>query len=185
MQLASVPVPRIWVEATSHYSDHMSPSPTGSRALSKVSKRTNNYGSHQKRIISFPTICLLSCILLGQAVCQGVGTSTNLAVAASESTHTNTPHHDHELPIRASDFDDDFWGRDRGSQYDPPVKAPGLTDEEFNQTWLGQPNTLKIGVLLPFTPNPRYSYRATLSRISLSVCTLSLNNKVAPLRRFK
>lgn len=172
MQLASVPIPRIWVEATSHYSDVISPSPTGSRTRSKVSRRTNSRGSNQKRVISFPTLCLLGCILLGHAACQGVGTPTHLAALASEST--NTPHHAHDSSIREADFDDDFWGRDRGSQYDPPVKPAGLTDEEFNQTWLGEPNTLKIGVLLPFTPNINYSYRATLSRISLSVSTLSL-----------
>jgi hypothetical protein len=57
---------------------------------------------------------------------------------------------------------------DRDSLYDTPIKPPQLTDEEFNQTWLGVPGTIKIGVLLPFT-DPDKGYRTILSRISLSV----------------
>ncbi|KAF9438605.1 hypothetical protein BGZ76_006504 [Entomortierella beljakovae] len=57
--------------------------------------------------------------------------------------------------------------------YDPPYHAPGLTDEEFSDTWHGVPNTLKIGVLLPFTPGNDTSYKKVLSRISLSVLRMA------------
>ncbi|KAF8935822.1 hypothetical protein BGZ52_002741 [Haplosporangium bisporale] len=71
----------------------------------------------------------------------------------------------------------------RDSQYDPPIKPPQLTDEEFNQTWLGVPGTIKIGVLLPFT-DPDRGYRTILSRISLSVLRMAVedmnNNHVIP-----
>ncbi|KAF9393247.1 hypothetical protein CPC16_002475 [Podila verticillata] len=71
----------------------------------------------------------------------------------------------------------------RDSQYDPPIKPPQFTDEEFNQTWLGVPGTIKIGVLLPFT-DPDRGYRTILSRISLSVLRMAVedmnNNHVIP-----
>ncbi|KAF9429570.1 hypothetical protein BGZ94_010276 [Podila epigama] len=62
----------------------------------------------------------------------------------------------------------------RDSLYDPPIKAPQLTNEEFNLTWRGVPGTIKIGVLLPFT-DPDAGYRTILSRISLSVRRFNLS----------
>ncbi|KAG0342662.1 hypothetical protein BG004_005625 [Podila humilis] len=61
------------------------------------------------------------------------------------------------------------------SSYDPPTKAPQLTEEEFQQTWLGIPGTIKIGVLLPFT-DPDKGYRTSLSRISLSVLRMAVED---------
>ncbi|KAI8603788.1 periplasmic binding protein-like I [Dissophora ornata] len=60
--------------------------------------------------------------------------------------------------------------------YDPPYHAPGLTDEEFNETWWGLPNTLKIGVLLPFTVVTGPSNSRNFSRISLSVLRMAVQD---------
>ncbi|KAG0294102.1 hypothetical protein BGZ96_001789 [Linnemannia gamsii] len=64
---------------------------------------------------------------------------------------------------------DHITGDDHGSTYDPPYRIPGLTQEEYEETWDGEPDTIKIGVLLPFTPNVQFPYMTPLSRISLSV----------------
>ncbi|KAF9137682.1 hypothetical protein BGX30_009999, partial [Mortierella sp. GBA39] len=55
------------------------------------------------------------------------------------------------------------------SPYDPPYQIPGLTHDEFDQTWYGGVDTIKIGVLLPFTPNAQFPYMTPISRINLSV----------------
>ncbi|KAG0309282.1 hypothetical protein BGZ98_003884 [Dissophora globulifera] len=57
--------------------------------------------------------------------------------------------------------------------FDPPYHTPGLTDQELNETWWGLPNTLKIGILLPFTPIANFGYRSNISRISLSVLRMA------------
>ncbi|CAO3564805.1 unnamed protein product [Mortierella alpina] len=62
------------------------------------------------------------------------------------------------------------------SDYDPPVRLPGMTDQEFNETYHGVPNTLKIGVLLPFTPDPRYAYRDHVARVSFSVLRMAVKD---------
>ncbi|KAF9951611.1 hypothetical protein BGZ70_000907, partial [Mortierella alpina] len=62
------------------------------------------------------------------------------------------------------------------TDYDPPVRLPGMTDEEFNETYHGVPNTLKIGVLLPFTSDPRYAYRDHVARVSFSVLRMAVKN---------
>jgi hypothetical protein len=49
-----------------------------------------------------------------------------------------------------------------------------MTDEEFKETWHGIPNTIKIGVLLPFSPENDTSYRRTYARVSLSVCVIRM-----------
>ncbi|KAG0204686.1 hypothetical protein BGX28_003435 [Mortierella sp. GBA30] len=71
-----------------------------------------------------------------------------------------------------------------GSSYDPPVRAPGLTDQEFNETFQGVPDTLKIGVLLPFTPDSQYPYLSKIARISLSALRMAVrdmnNRKTIP-----
>lgn len=67
---------------------------------------------------------------------------------------------------------DHFTGDDHGSTYDPPYRIPGLTQEEYEETWNGKPDTIKIGILLPFTPNALFPYMTPLSRISLSVCAV-------------
>jgi hypothetical protein len=64
---------------------------------------------------------------------------------------------------------DHLTGDEFGSTYDPPYRIPGLTQEEYEETWNGEPDTIKIGVLLPFTSNAQFPYMAPLSRISLSV----------------
>ncbi|KAF8943575.1 hypothetical protein BGZ47_005290 [Haplosporangium gracile] len=64
---------------------------------------------------------------------------------------------------------DHITNDDHDSMYDPPYQIPGLTHEEFEDTWYGEPNTIKIGVLLPFSPNAQFPYMMPLSRISLSV----------------
>ncbi|KAF9115372.1 hypothetical protein BGX27_007991 [Mortierella sp. AM989] len=79
-----------------------------------------------------------------------------------------------EPPSMPGPYPDDR-NRDLDSMYDPPYHAPGLTDEEFHETWHGAPNTLKIGVLLPFTPENDTSYKKNLSRISLSIQNLIFN----------
>ncbi|KAF9927496.1 hypothetical protein FBU30_003213 [Linnemannia zychae] len=69
---------------------------------------------------------------------------------------------------------------EEGYVYDPPYRIPGLTQKEFEETWFGVPNTIRIGVLLPFTINPRSGYMTPLSRISLSVLRMAIrdmNNK--------
>lgn len=60
------------------------------------------------------------------------------------------------------------------TDYDPPVRLPGMTDKEFNETYHGIPNTLKIGILLPFTSDPRYAYRDHVARVSFSVSECEL-----------
>lgn len=79
-------------------------------------------------------------------------------------------------PISPSDsfVDLDHVTNDDDSPYDPPYQIPGLTHEEFDQTWYGGANTIKIGVLLPFSPNDQFPYMTPLSRISLSVCPSTL-----------
>ncbi|KAG0075959.1 hypothetical protein BGZ90_009314, partial [Linnemannia elongata] len=64
---------------------------------------------------------------------------------------------------------DHVTGDDHDSPYDPPYQIPGLTHEEFDQTWYGAANTIKIGILLPFSPSVQFPYMTPLSRISLSV----------------
>ncbi|KAF9181892.1 hypothetical protein BGZ51_005125 [Haplosporangium sp. Z 767] len=58
----------------------------------------------------------------------------------------------------------DDYGDYNASAYRPP----GMTEEEFQETLYGAPNTLKIGVLLPFTYDERYIYRKYVTRLSLS-----------------
>ncbi|KAG9325377.1 hypothetical protein KVV02_004152 [Mortierella alpina] len=62
------------------------------------------------------------------------------------------------------------------ADYDPPVHLPGMTDKEFNETYHGIPNTLKIGVLLPFTSDSRYTYRDHVARVSFSVLRMAVKN---------
>ncbi|KAF9283651.1 hypothetical protein BGZ68_005235, partial [Mortierella alpina] len=62
------------------------------------------------------------------------------------------------------------------TDYDPPVRLPGMTDKEFNETYHGIPNTLKIGILLPFTSDPRYAYRDHVARVSFSVLRMAVKN---------
>ncbi|KAK3819952.1 MAG: 7 transmembrane sweet-taste receptor of 3 GCPR-domain-containing protein [Benniella sp.] len=63
-----------------------------------------------------------------------------------------------------------------GEKYDPPFHAPGLTDEELDETWYETPNTIKIGVLLPFSPANDTSYRRTYARVSLSVLRMAVRD---------
>ncbi|KAF9142503.1 hypothetical protein BG015_000807, partial [Linnemannia schmuckeri] len=65
---------------------------------------------------------------------------------------------------------------DHNSMYDPPYQIPGLTHEEFEDTWYGEPNTIKIGVLLPFSPNAQFPYMTPLSRISLSALRMAIRD---------
>ncbi|KAG0378076.1 hypothetical protein BGX24_004803 [Mortierella sp. AD032] len=62
------------------------------------------------------------------------------------------------------------------AMYDPPYRIPGLTQDEFEETWYGEHDTIKIGVLLPFSPNPQYPYMTPLSRISLSVLRMAVRD---------
>ncbi|KAF9135679.1 hypothetical protein BGW39_001078 [Mortierella sp. 14UC] len=62
------------------------------------------------------------------------------------------------------------------AMYDPPYRIPGLTQDEFEETWYGEDNTIKIGVLLPFSPNAQFSYMTPLSRISLSVLRMAIRD---------
>ncbi|KAG0256274.1 hypothetical protein BG011_004642 [Mortierella polycephala] len=51
-----------------------------------------------------------------------------------------------------------------------------MTEEEFQETLFGVPNTLKIGVLLPFTNDERNIYREYISRLSLSVLRMAVKD---------
>ncbi|KAG0277724.1 hypothetical protein BGZ95_005475, partial [Linnemannia exigua] len=62
------------------------------------------------------------------------------------------------------------------TKFDLPYRIPGLTQNEFEDTWFGEEDTIKIGVLLPFTPNPQFPYTTPLSRISLSVLRMAIRD---------
>jgi len=114
------------------------------------------------------TFLLAWIVLLGMVVCQGARLNSPNVGNATNMSPESTGDPSSLLPLRfRDDPDESYWSG--GGQYDPPVKAPGLTDEEFNETWRGMPNTLKIGILMPYTPNENSAYRTTISRISLSV----------------
>ncbi|KAF9083653.1 hypothetical protein BGX23_011243, partial [Mortierella sp. AD031] len=65
---------------------------------------------------------------------------------------------------------------DNGIEYDPPYRIPGLTEEEFDHTWYGEQNTIRIGVLLPFSPNPQSPYLSSITRINLSVLRMAIRD---------
>lgn len=164
MQLSGVPVPRIWVEATSK-TDHLSDEKSGTRPMSGPPRLNSKIPA---RLLTKATFLLAWVVLLGIVACQGalldelnVGKMTSMTSEATEDPSSFQVHQFYDDP------DDTFWiGH---NDYDTPMRAPGLTDEEFQETWHGAPNTLKIGILMPFTPNPLKPYRTTMSRINLSV----------------
>ncbi|KAF9586414.1 hypothetical protein BGW38_005354 [Lunasporangiospora selenospora] len=65
----------------------------------------------------------------------------------------------------------------------PSVKPNLLTDYEFNHLWDPDPNTLRLGVLMPFDDNPE-ERESKLARKGLSVIRMAVNeineNKIIP-----
>ncbi|KAF9905190.1 putative pyridoxal kinase [Linnemannia zychae] len=100
-------------------------------------------------------------------------------ISPTNSTLNKLPVNDsHPNHFRGNPFVDldHLNSGDYDTTYDPPYRIPGLTQNEFEETWYGEENTIKIGVLLPFSPSAQFSYMSPLSRISLSVLRMAIRD---------